>query len=59
MRLVPVRAVLTALWSGLLLMASVATSSAQDRRVIVELRLPARHAAEGSLPNAARCAWRW
>jgi subtilisin family serine protease len=52
MRQTRLRAALTVLWSGLLLMASVATSSAQERRVIVELRLPARHTPEGELPNA-------
>ena len=46
------RPLLTALWSGLLLIASVATSSAQSVRVIVELRLPSRHVPEGNLPDA-------
>ncbi len=46
------RTVLTVLGSLLLLIASVATSSAQDRRVIVQLRLPAGHTPEGALPNA-------
>ena len=53
MRQIRVRAVLTALWSGLLLIASVATASAQGVRVIVELRLPSTHTPEGELPNAA------
>ena len=53
MRLVPVRALLTALWSGLLLIASVATSSAQTSRVIVEVRLPSPHVPEGDLPDTA------
>jgi subtilisin family serine protease len=44
---------LTALLSGLVLIASVTTSSAQGVRVIVELRLPSRHVPEGDLPNAA------
>jgi len=44
---------LTALWSALLVIASVATSSAQSARVIVELRLPSSHVPEGNLPNAA------
>jgi subtilisin family serine protease len=43
---------LTALWSALLVIASVATSSAQSARVIVELRLPSSHVPEGNLPNA-------
>jgi hypothetical protein len=53
MRQTHVRTVLTALWSGLLLIASVATSSAQDRRVIVELRLPSPLTPEGQMLNAA------
>ena len=53
MRQIPVRATLTALLSGLLLLASVTTSSAQSVRVIVELRLPSRHVPEGDLPDAA------
>ena len=53
MRHTSVRALITALWSGLLLIASVATSSAQETRVIVELRLPAAHVPEGNLANAA------
>jgi len=47
-----VRALLTALWSGLLLIASVSPVSAQSGRVIVELRLPSRHVPEGELPDA-------
>ncbi len=54
MRQIPVRALLTALLSGLVLIASVTTSSAQGVRVIVELRLPSRHVPEGDLPDAAR-----
>jgi hypothetical protein len=50
---IPVRATLTALFSGLLLLASVTTSSAQGVRVIVELRLPSTHVPEGDLPDAA------
>ena len=53
MRQTRVRAALTALWSGLVLIASVATSSAQDVRVIVELRLPSAPVAEGQMLNAA------
>jgi subtilisin len=48
-----VRPFLTALWSALLVIASVATSSAQSARVIVELRLPSTHVPEGNLPDAA------
>jgi len=47
-----VRALLTALWSALLVLASVATSSAQSARVIVELRLPSSYVPEGNLPDA-------
>ena len=47
------RAPLTALWSALLVLASVATASAQDVRVIVELRLPSALVPEGDLANAA------
>ena len=47
-----VRPFLTALWSALLIIASVATSSAQSARVIVELRLPSSHVPEGNLPDA-------
>jgi subtilisin family serine protease len=47
-----VRAWLTALWSGLLLIASVSPVSAQSARVIVELRLPSRHVPEGELSDA-------
>jgi subtilisin family serine protease len=47
-----VRPLLTALWSALLVIASVATSSAQSARVIVELRLPSSHVPEGNLPDA-------
>ena len=53
MRQIRVRAMLTALLSGLVLIASVTTSSAQGVRVIVELRLPSRHVPEGDLPDAA------
>ena len=53
MRQIRVRAMLTALLSGLVLIASVTTSSAQGVRVIVELRLPLRHVPEGDLPDAA------
>jgi subtilisin family serine protease len=53
MRQTRVRAALTVLWAGLLVMASVATSAAQDVRVIVELRLPSGHTPEGQMPNAA------
>lgn len=53
MRQTRVRTLLTALWSALLLLASVATSSAQGARVIVELRLPSGHVPEGQLPDAA------
>jgi hypothetical protein len=48
-----VRAWLTALWSGLLIIASVTESSAQTARVIVELRLPSGHVPEGNLSDAA------
>ena len=51
MRQTRVRAALTVLWSGLLLMASVVTASAQDSRVIVELRLPSTLTPEANLPN--------
>jgi subtilisin len=47
-----VRALLTALWTGLLLVVSVSTASAQTARVIVELRLPSTHIPEGDLPDA-------
>jgi subtilisin family serine protease len=53
MRQTRVRAALTALWSGLFLLASVATSSAQDVRVIVELRLPSTPTPEGQMLNTA------
>jgi hypothetical protein len=43
---------LTALWSGLLLIASVSPVSAQSVRVLVELRLPSPHIPEGELTNA-------
>jgi subtilisin len=48
-----VRPLLTALCSALLVIASVATSSAQSARVIVELRLPSSYVPEGNLPDAA------
>ena len=47
-----VRPLLTALCSALVVIASVATSSAQSARVIVELRLPSSHVPEGNLPDA-------
>jgi subtilisin family serine protease len=53
MRLIPARALLTALWSGLLFIASVTDASAQTARVIVELRLPSGHVPEGNLGDAA------
>jgi subtilisin family serine protease len=52
MRQTHVRVALTVLWSALMVMASVATSSAQDVRVIVQLRMPSNHIPEGDLPNA-------
>jgi subtilisin len=52
MRQIPVRGVLTTLWSALLVVASVATSSAQTARVIVEVRLPTAVVPEGNLPDA-------
>ena len=52
MRRTRVRALLTALWSGLLLIASVSPVSAQGGRVIVELRLPSTHVPEGELSDA-------
>ena len=51
MRHTSVRALITALWSVLVVLASVATSSAQSARVIVELRLPSSHVPEGNLPD--------
>jgi hypothetical protein len=48
-----VRALLTALWSALLVLAAVATASAQDVRVIVELRLPSAHVPEGNLADTS------
>jgi subtilisin family serine protease len=47
-----VRAWLTALWSGLLIIASVTESAAQTARVIVELRLPSSYVPEGDLADA-------
>ena len=47
------RALLTALLSALFILASVATSSAQTARVIVEVRLPTGVVPEGNLPDAA------
>ena len=52
MRRTRVRALLTTLWSGLLLIASVSPVSAQGGRVIVELRLPSTHVPEGELADA-------
>jgi subtilisin len=53
MRWTRVRTLITALWSGLLLIASVTESSAQTARVLVELRLPSTHVPEGDLADAA------
>src|SRR5262245_36219727 len=48
-----VRAWLTALWSGLLIVAAVTDSSAQTARAIVQLRLPSAAVPEGNLPDPA------